>query len=138
MTPAGLTLGMKLLGRKTRVVGISPVRWRKSRSEDIAGIANAAAKILDVPLIISPEEIVSSEDYIGPRYGVVTPQSCEALQLVANTEGNFLDPVYSSKAMAGLIDHIRKGQVHQGEHVVFIHTGGNPALFAYASDLLEE
>ena len=138
MTPAGLTLGMKLLGRKTRVIGISPVRWRKSRSEDIAGIANAAAKILDVSLIISPEEIVSSEDYIGPRYGVVTPQSREALKLVAKTEGIFLDPVYSSKAMAGLIDHIRKGQVHQGEHVVFIHTGGNPALFAYASDLLEE
>ena len=138
MTPAGLTLCMKLLGRKTRVVGISPVRWRQSRSEDIAGIANAAAKILDVPLTIRPDEIESSEDYIGPRYGVVTPQSREALKLVAKTEGIFLDPVYSSKAMAGLIDHIRIGQVHPGEKVVFIHTGGNPALFAYASDLLEE
>jgi D-cysteine desulfhydrase family pyridoxal phosphate-dependent enzyme len=138
MTPAGLTLGMKLLGRKTRVIGISPVRWRKSRSEDIAGIANAAAKILDVSLIINPKDIVSSEDYIGPRYGVVTPQSREALKLVAKTEGIFLDPVYSSKAMAGLIDHIRKGKVHKDENVIFIHTGGNPALFAYASDLLEE
>ena len=129
MTPAGLSLGMKLLGRETRVVGISPVRWRKSRSEDIAGIANAAAKILEVPLIISLKEIVSSEDYIGPRYGVVTPQSREALQLVANTEGNFLDPVYSSKAMAGLIDHIRRGQVHQGEYVVFFPHGREPRSF---------
>ncbi len=137
MTPAGLTLGMRLLGRATQVVGISPVRWRESRSVDIARIATASARLLGVALELAPEEINCSEDYIGPRYGVVTAESREALKLVAQTEGIFLDPVYTSKAMAGLIDHIRKGQIGQGENVVFVHTGGTPALFAYAEDLLD-
>ena len=137
MTPAGLILGMKLLGRSTKVIGISPVRWKKSRSEDIAAIANATAKILELSVEIKPEEILSSEEYVGSRYGVVTHQSNEALRLVAEMEGIFLDPVYSSKAMAGLIDHIRKGKLKKSDNVVFIHTGGNPALFAYAPELVE-
>ena len=137
MTPAGLALGMRLLGRTTQVVSISPVRWRESRSVDIARIATASARLLGVALELTPEEINCSEDYIGPRYGVVTAESREALKLVAQTEGIFLDPVYTSKAMAGLIDHIRKGQIGQGENVVFVHTGGTPALFAYAEDLLD-
>ena len=96
-----------------------------------------AAKILDLSAVINPEEIISSEDYVGPRYGVVTHQSNEALRLVAETEGIFLDPVYSSKAMAGLIDHIRKGKLQKSDNVVFIHTGGNPSLFAYEPELFE-
>ena len=86
---------------------------------------------------INPEEIFSSEEFVGSRYGVVTHQSNEALRLVAEMEGIFLDPVYSSKAMAGLIDHIRKGKLKKSDNVVFIHTGGNPALFAYAPELVE-
>ena len=136
MTPAGLALGMRLLGRSTKVVGISPVRWKESRSVDIARIANATARILGVTLKLDPEEINCNEDYIGPRYGVVTSESREALKLVAQTEGIFLDPVYSSKAMAGLIDHIYKGQIGKGDNVIFIHTGGTPGIFAYANDLL--
>ena len=96
----------------------------KSRSEDIAAIANATAKILELSVEIKPEEILSSEEYVGSRYGVVTHQSNEALRLVAEMEGIFLDPVYSSKAMAGLIDHIRKGKLKKSDNVVFIHTGG--------------
>ena len=136
MTPAGLALGMRLLGRKTQVVGISPVRWKEPRSVDIARIANATANLLGVDIELTPEEINCSEDYVGLRYGVVTQASREALGMVAQAEGIFLDPVYSSKAMAGLIDHIRKKQIVKGENAVFVHTGGTPALFSYATDLL--
>ena len=59
----------------------------------------------------------------------------EAMRMLARTEAVILDPVYSSKAMAGLIDHVRKGRIGRGETVVFLHTGGTPALFAYAQDL---
>jgi 1-aminocyclopropane-1-carboxylate deaminase/D-cysteine desulfhydrase-like pyridoxal-dependent ACC family enzyme len=79
-----------------------------------------------------------NESYIGERYGLVTPAGREALRLVAETEGIILDPVYSSKAMSGLIDHIRKGRIGRGETAVFIHTGGNPAVFAYAEELVSE
>ena len=66
---------------------------------------------------------------------MVTDACREALRLVASTEGIILDPVYSGKAMAGLIDHVRTGRIGKGETVIFLHTGGTPALFAYADDL---
>mgnify|MGYP001197301955 FL=1 len=75
------------------------------------------------------------DEYIGERYGKVTDGCREALRLVARTEGVILDPVYSGKAMAGLIDQVRSGRIGRGESVVFVHTGGTPALFAYAADL---
>jgi D-cysteine desulfhydrase family pyridoxal phosphate-dependent enzyme len=137
MTPAGTLLGLRVLGRRTRLVNISPIRWSEPRAADIARIANAAAKRLDVDVDveISPDEIESHDDYIGERYGVVTEGGREAMRLLARTEALILDPVYSSKAMAGLIDHVRKGRIGRGETVVFLHTGGTPALFAYAADL---
>ncbi len=84
---------------------------------------------------IAPEDIDNYDEYIGVRYGVVTEGSREAMRLLAGTEGIILDPVYSAKAMAGLIDHVRTGRIDKGQKVVFLHTGGTPALFAYAADL---
>ena len=72
---------------------------------------------------------------MGERYGDMTPECRQAMKLVARTEGIILDPVYSSKAMAGLIDHIHRKRIGENETVVFLHTGGTPALFAYAEDL---
>ena len=138
VTPAGLLLGLKALGRPTRLAGICPIRWADDRATDIAAIGNAAAALLQLPVTIRPSEVDIDESYIGERYGLVTPQSRAALRLVAETEGIFLDPVYSSKAMAGLIDHIRQDRIGPGETVVFLHTGGNPALFAYADELMDE
>jgi len=135
ITPAGMALGVKALGRKTKVIGITPIRWDEDRSTDIARIANATAEKLRLNTVIRPEEIYNEDDYVGERYGVMTPECLEALKLVAKTEGIILDPVYTSKAMAGLIDHIRQGKVGKNETVVFLHTGGTPALFAYAEDL---
>ena len=76
------------------------------------------------------------DDYIGECYGVVTPGSREVLDLLARTEGISLDPVYTSKAMAGLIDDVRHGRVGAEDQVVFIHTGGTPAVFAYRDELM--
>jgi D-cysteine desulfhydrase family pyridoxal phosphate-dependent enzyme len=135
MTPAGLALGLRALGRATRLVNISPIRWSEPRALDIARIANATAARLDLDLRFGPDEIESHDGYIGERYGLVTEGGREAMQLLARTEGIILDPVYSSKALAGLIDHIRSGRIGKGERVVFLHTGGTPALFAYADDL---
>ena len=135
MTPAGMLVGLRALGRRTRLVNITPIRWSEPRAADIARIANAAARRLDLDVQIAPAEIESHDDYIGDRYGVVSEGGREAMRLLARTEAVILDPVYSSKAMAGLIDHIGKGRIGRGETVVFLHTGGTPALFAYAADL---
>jgi 1-aminocyclopropane-1-carboxylate deaminase/D-cysteine desulfhydrase-like pyridoxal-dependent ACC family enzyme len=135
MTPAGLALGLRALGRTIRLVNIAPIRWSEPRALDIARIANAAAARLDLAVHFGADEIESHDAYIGERYGLVTEGGREAMQLLARTEGIILDPVYSSKAMAGLIDHVRSGRIGKGETVVFVHTGGTPALFAYADDL---
>ena len=78
-------------------------------------------------------------DYIGPDYGVLTDAARETMRLLGRTEALLLDPVYTSKAMTGLVDHIRRGLIDSSKRVVFVHTGGLPALFAYADALgLEE
>jgi D-cysteine desulfhydrase family pyridoxal phosphate-dependent enzyme len=135
MTPAGMALGVKALGRRTRLVNIAPIVWSEPRALDIARLAGAAAARLDLDVRITPADIDNHDEYIGVRYGVVTESGREALRLVAGSEGIMLDPVYSAKAMAGLIDHARTGRIGQGRTVVFLHTGGTPALFAYAEEL---
>jgi D-cysteine desulfhydrase family pyridoxal phosphate-dependent enzyme len=135
MTPAGLLLGLKALGRRTRLINVAPVKWTEDRPVDIARIANNTAKRLGITTRLDPAEVENHDAYIGERYGKVTDGCREALRLVARTEGVILDPVYSGKAMAGLIDQVRSGRIGTGENVVFVHTGGTPALFAYSQDL---
>ena len=136
MTPAGLLLGLRALGRKACVAGIAPVEWDEDRRVDIARIANATARLLDLDFEFGPADVTNHDDYIGERYGVVSDAGREAFLLAARSEGIILDPVYTSKAMAGLVDHVRGGLIGKDEVVVFVHTGGNPAVFAYAEDLL--
>ena len=81
------------------------------------------------------DAVVANCDYVGGGYGVPTPGMVEAVTMLARTEGIFLDPVYSGKGMAGLIDLIRKGQFGHDENVVFLHTGGQVGLFAYREAL---
>jgi D-cysteine desulfhydrase family pyridoxal phosphate-dependent enzyme len=135
MTPAGLMLGLQALGRPTRVRNVAPIRWTEPRALDIARIADATARRLGLDERLDPAEVDSTDEHIGERYGLVTDACREALKLVAGTEGLILDPVYSGKAMACLIDDVRQGRLRRGERVVFLHTGGTPALFAYAEDL---
>jgi D-cysteine desulfhydrase family pyridoxal phosphate-dependent enzyme len=135
MTPAGMALGLRALRRRARLVNVAPITWSEPRAVDIARIAGAAAARLDLDVQIVPADIDNHDDYIGPRYGVATEGAREAMRLVAGTEGIILDPVYSAKAMAGLIDHVRTRRIRKGQTIVFLHTGGTPALFAYAADL---
>ena len=137
-TPAGLITGLRALGRRARVASISPIRWEEERALDIARVATATARALDLNLAIEPADFVADEGYVGENYGVLSAEARAALRLTAETEGILLDPVYSSKAMAGLIGHVKQGAVGADETVVFVHTGGTPALFAYAGDLTDD
>jgi D-cysteine desulfhydrase family pyridoxal phosphate-dependent enzyme len=135
ITPAGMMLGLHALGAATRVVGITPIEWSGDRPTDIARIATATAARLGLGHRFTAADVINDAGYIGEKYGVVTPAGLAALELAARTEGLILDPVYTAKALSGLIGHIREGRVGGDETVVFLHTGGLPALFAYADDL---
>ncbi len=135
-TQSGLALGVKAAGDSTRVIGFSPARWEEDRPTDIARIANRTAELLGIDVHLNPGEITNSDEQVGESYGILTPACVDALKLVATTESIFLDPVYTRKAMAGLIDWAREGKISADATVVFLHTGGTPALFAYAQHLL--
>ncbi|MEZ5825082.1 MAG: D-cysteine desulfhydrase family protein [Geminicoccaceae bacterium] len=135
MTPAGLALGLKALGRRARITNIAPITWSIPRDEDIVRIANATAERLGIETRLATGDLDNHDEFIGERYGLVTDAGNEALRLAARTEALLLDPVYSAKAMSGLVAHVREGRITGSEPVIFLHTGGNPALFAYAQDL---
>lgn len=142
-TQAGLALAIKHLEAPVRLVGLpalpEPVTPGRTFPECLAQVGNECAEILGLETRLSPEEIISTVDYVGPDYGVVTDAGREAMRLAGRCDGLLLDPVYTAKAMAGLIDHIRRGQIDPNRKVVFVHTGGLPALFAYSDALkLEE
>ena len=82
---------------------------------------------------VAPQDIAANSDYVGEGYGFSTPAGIEAIHMFAQLEAILLDPVYSSKGAAGLIDLIRKGHFAKGERVVFLHTGGSASLFGYMS-----
>ncbi len=135
-THAGLALGFSLLGIPTKVVGITPTPQGPAIRKAVAQVAEDAAGLLGVACRLQPDDLISEGGYAGPAYGAVTNEGFRALRLVARTEGVLLDPVYTSKAMAGLIDYVQRGLLSKKESVVFLHTGGVPAVFAYAKELL--
>ena len=133
-TQAGLVLGTKTLEMKMKPFGIAPIVWEK-KHERLRTAANSAAEFLGLDTRVVDADIQNTDDYIGQAYGYLTPECIDALKLVAKTEGIFLDPVYTAKAMACLIDHIQQGKFGRDEIVIFLHTGGTPALFAYHEEL---
>ena len=138
-THVGLVVGARALGIPLRIVGISPSpQDNAAANADRAKVANEVAQILDLDLDFSGADFESYGEYAGDAYGVVTPSSKEAVVLAAQTEALALDPVYTGKTFGGLIDHIRQGQFTADQTVVFVHTGGTPALFAYGNEILEK
>lgn len=135
-TGAGLALGKKVLGWKGRVRLLCPIRWPWDTPSDLADVANRTAELLGLPHRLTAADIDVTCDYVGPAYGAITPESRAALDLLARTEGVLLDPVYTAKAMAGLIDDVRRRRVGPDDVLVFIHTGGTPAVFAYRDELM--
>jgi D-cysteine desulfhydrase family pyridoxal phosphate-dependent enzyme len=134
-TQAGLTVAARELQVPFRILAVAPIRWPYDTCARIAEVATATAERLGLSHRFTAAEIENTDAYVGEAYGKVTPEGLEALRLVATTEGILLDPVYTAKAMAGLIDHVRRGLVPAGSTVVFVHTGGTPALFAYAEEV---
>lgn len=126
---AGLVLTAKVLGLPVRIVGIAATR-NDDPWESTAQIANDTAALLGVDISISPNEVENTFDYIGEGYGIPTEAGLEAMTRFARREGILLDPVYTGKAAAGLLERIRQGLIPADATVVFIHTGGQPALFS--------
>jgi len=137
-THAGLLFGAEFIESNLDIIAFNPVDKNfldQIPEEIVFEIADKITEVLNIDFKVNPERIFSSSDYIGEGYGALSDKAREAIKLVAKTEGIFLDPVYTGKAMAGLIDHIKKGRLDHNDTVVFLHTGGTPALFAYADDL---
>ena len=103
-------------------------RWRFDRQ-----LASGGAEKLGCPGVVARADVVANTDYVGEGYGIPTQGGLEAIAMFAELEAILLDPVYSAKGAAGLIDLIRKGHFRKGERVVFLHTGGAAALFGYDS-----
>jgi 1-aminocyclopropane-1-carboxylate deaminase/D-cysteine desulfhydrase-like pyridoxal-dependent ACC family enzyme len=137
-TGAGLTLGCRALDQKFPVRNVAYVRWDWDIPTDMAEIANVAATKLGLETRLAPTDIDVTLDYIPPGYGKLTPACFDAISLLARTEGILLDPVYTGKAMCALLDDVRRGRLTSKDHVVFVHTGGTPALFAYGRELAEQ
>ena len=130
---AGLALASKHIGAPWRVVGIA-VASAVPAQDTVSRLANEAAAVLALDTRLEPAEVYNQE-YCGDGYGMMSDEAIEAIHLLARTEGILLDPVYSGKGMAGLIDNIRTGAIGKEDTVVFVHTGGNTAIFAYADEL---
>ncbi len=132
-THAGLVAGAFAMGYKGEVLGISVDEELGSLQRLVAGIASGAAGLLGSAHQFVPGEIRANADYLGGGYAVMGPPEREAIELFARCEGLILDPVYTGRAAAGMIDLIRRGKIGKNETVLFWHTGGIPALYAYAS-----
>jgi D-cysteine desulfhydrase family pyridoxal phosphate-dependent enzyme len=129
-THAGLALGQRVFGYEGKVLGISidePEDWLKSR---VSALASDASEKIGERIEFTREDILANEEYCRAGYGVLTDAEREAVKLFAKYEGLLLDPVYTGRAAAGMIDLIRKGFFKKDETVLFWHTGGQPALFA--------
>ncbi|HZQ08465.1 MAG TPA: D-cysteine desulfhydrase family protein [Anaerolineae bacterium] len=137
-TQAGIVLGARLLDWNIRITGVAPLRWTNGPTPDLtADIANQAAELLGTDFRIALDDVENLEQYIGAGYAIPSREGLEAMRLAARTDAILLDPVYTGKAMAGLIDHVRRGVLTRADTVIFLHTGGLPANFAYRDAILE-
>ncbi len=137
-THSGLLVGTKALGWAVPITGIAPIRWAGAGMQArTAESANLAAGVLGLDVSVGDDEVESDDGYIGPGYGKPSEAGMAAMRIVARTEGLILDPVYTGKAMAALIDNVARGVLTDRDSVVFLHTGGLPALFAYRDSIVE-
>nr|WP_309504212.1 D-cysteine desulfhydrase [uncultured Roseovarius sp.] len=132
-TQAGLIVGLKALNAGIPLLGIGVRAPREKQEENVYNLACATAEKLNCAGVVQREDVVANCDYVGAGYGVPTESGLEAIQMFAELEGILLDPVYSAKGAAGLIDLVRNKRFKKGERIVFLHTGGSAALFGYDS-----
>lgn len=137
-THAGLVTGFYGNSSNLPVIGVNVSRTKDMQEELVYDLVQRTASHVGIKSSISRETVVCFEEYVGPGYSLPTPEMVEAVKMLAMTEGILLDPVYTGKAMAGLIDLVRKGYFHKDENVLFVHTGGSPAIYAYIQEFLGE
>ncbi len=137
-THAGLIVGLVGNNSQIPLLGINVRRTRAEQEPNVHKLAQATAALLGLKDGIPREAIEALGDWVGPGYSLPTPSMVEAVQMLARVEGILLDPVYTGKTMAGLIALIRQGRFKKGQQVLFVHTGGAPAIYAYQGVLLGE
>ena len=134
-TQAGLVTGLEGVNSKLQVLGVSVRQSKEKQIDAVWKLIKKTTEKLDIPEI-TRDKVLVEDGYVGEGYGIPTKGTLEAITLLAQKESILLDPVYSGKGMAGLIDLIRKGILKKGQKVLFLHTGGSTALFAYEKELL--
>lgn len=134
-THAGLAVGLRGSGSDMPILGIGVNAPQDVQEERVYKLACDLAEMVGAPGCVARDDIVADCNYIGAGYGEPTESMNEAVLMLARYEGLLFDPVYSGKALAGMIDYVREGRFTQGEKIVFLHTGGSAALFAYADAL---
>jgi D-cysteine desulfhydrase len=139
-THAGLVLGQRVFGFKGMVLGISIDEPEAQIKAHVSALATEASEKLSEQIQFTSDDVLVNENYCQAGYGVFGEGEREAIKLFASTEGLLLDPVYTGRAAAGMIDLIRKGFFKKDETILFWHTGGQPALFAdkYSQDVIRE
>jgi D-cysteine desulfhydrase len=133
-THSGLLVGAKSIHFDAPVIGVNVRRPRAEQEGNLLKLARETAALLQIEAPTA-EDIVARDEWVGPGYSLPTEEMVEAVRMLARLEAVLLDPVYSGKAMAGLIGLVRRGEIKRGERVLFIHTGGSPALYAYQNVL---
>jgi 1-aminocyclopropane-1-carboxylate deaminase/D-cysteine desulfhydrase-like pyridoxal-dependent ACC family enzyme len=134
-TLAGWLLTRRLLHLPWRIEAVSVSRPAAEVRENVRRLAAAAAELLGCSCALGVDEIAVHDGFVGPGYGIPSAEGSAAIRLAARTEGVFLDPTYTGKAFAGLVAGARSGRLPPSEPVVFLHTGGEPALFAHPQPL---
>ena len=135
-THAGLVTGFYGSNSNLPVIGVNVSRPKVDQEELVYDLVQRTANHIGLPADIPAEAVVCFDEYVGPGYSLPTPEMAEAVRMLARLEGVLIDPVYTGKAMAGLIDLVRKGTFDKDENILFVHTGGSPALYVYMDEIL--
>ncbi|MDX2421704.1 MAG: D-cysteine desulfhydrase [Amphritea sp.] len=130
-TQAGLVTGLVATNSLIPVLGVGVRAPKETQEANVFRLAEKTAEHLGIPGVVKREHVVANCNYVGEGYGIPTESGIEAIELFARHESILLDPVYSAKGAAGLIDLVRQGEFGKDENIVFLHTGGSQALFGY-------
>lgn len=134
-TQAGLVVGLQAMHSRIPLLGIGVSVAREAQEQKVFDLAEITADYIGAPGVVKRDDVVANCDYVGEGYGIPTEGMNEAVLMLARSEGLLFDPVYSGKALAGMIDLVRRGRFADAENIVFLHTGGSAALFAYTDQL---
>jgi len=136
-THGGLVTGLCALNSTIETIGINVRREKEAQEKKVNKVVTDTISFLGLSMDLPENLVVCNDNYFPPGYSRPNPEMVEAVKLLASLEGILLDPVYTGKSMAGLIGLVRKGNIKKDQNVLFIHTGGSPALYAYRDYFFE-